>query len=848
MLCEACEKLTIERLYTQALKPVPKDSGWNQAGYLVLHHSYDALEAAGAEGCENCQAFHARFVDVCDDIQALRTKIERLAESQNTTLPIIAFLHTEPDSSGKSRREIHQLYLQVGTGPRKPGIDQLSIAFRICVPREYLRKAHLHEFRFRFVHIHKDLGSDENFGIVRDWIHECCDNHSETCPPIGDNDLPTRLIDVGPADGSEEPRLVQLLKGEKDRYLALSHCWGVSTINERLTTTLATLDLRLDSIPMSAMPANFYDATIITRKLGYRYLWIDSLCIIQDSTDDWEIESQNMGNIYRNASLTIAAAGAKDSDGGMLRNDYRAEDIGAQLGLLEDPSRWFLQDRRVQNLYQFSEAKSKDKNVSDAVDQNEGENPVFCHLKMYGENKSEIVTLEPWFSFSDKEENWYRCTIVGPLGFRGWCLQERVLSHRILYYGVRQIYWQCASSRNAADGETLTTSARTSFRNLGSEATESPDLLRLKRLHARHNTEKSSLSMSRKFETTIYRTWHSIIFAYVNRRLTKQTDKLPALMGMARIIHELTGDIYVAGFWRRNLLVSLIWTHTASSIREYDLQRISASYYMEKPQWEQEKPLLEGPSWSWASADFVDRIDFWADRDEIYAMRVWIEQDAKILDVKTNLVGQSEFGRVKSGRLTIRGFTYPRWDVRTSGWDPMDFFSSWIFGFCPQSPWNRIKHEMSGADLVLWDYWPRQKLSPITRMLHHFGLWLICLFRPLFWQGLHYSGSGPKPEKPACLACMKYLCVHILSIVDRNPSEAVRFKSGNTVYEVTLWSLILEPVSGEETTYRRVGIAGKVVYVSEEEYRQLTDFDRLTSQKEVPTAFSTWKLKTVTII
>jgi hypothetical protein len=78
--------------------------------------------------------------------------------------------------------------------------------------------------------------------------------------------------------------------------------------------------------------AQFYDATVITRKLGYEYLWIDSLCIIQDSADDWEAEGQNMGNIYMNASLTIAAAGAKDSDGGMLRDDYRVEDMGAQLG------------------------------------------------------------------------------------------------------------------------------------------------------------------------------------------------------------------------------------------------------------------------------------------------------------------------------------------------------------------------------------------------------------------------------------------------------------------------------------------------------------------------------------
>jgi hypothetical protein len=268
-----------------------------------------------------------------------------------------------------------------------------------------------------------------------------------------------------------------------------------------------------------------------------------------------------------------------------------------------------------------------------------------------------------------------------------------------------------------ADVEILPISARTSFRSVGSEATESPDLLGLKRLHRPYNLDSSSIETRKKIRTKIYRTWHSIIFAYVNRRLTKQTDKLPALMGMARIIHELTGDTYVAGFWGKNLLVSPIWTHMASSVREYDLQRISEPYYIQRPQWEQEKVRLGGPSWSWASADFVDRIDFWADRDEEYAVRVWTEQDAEILEVVTDCVGLSDFGRVRSGRLTIRGFTYPRWYILTSGWDPMDFLSSWDFGFCPQSPWNRVKDDTSRADLVLWDYWPRQKLSSTSGLL-----------------------------------------------------------------------------------------------------------------------------------
>jgi hypothetical protein len=134
MLCESCSNLTIDRLYSRACEHGPTSSGWNQAGYLILHSSYRSLEIAVTRGCDNCQIFHSRFIIVCGNVQALRTRIERLAESQDASLPIIAFLHTEPDED-KAKRTIHQLYLQVGIEPWKPGVDHLSIAFRICVPR-----------------------------------------------------------------------------------------------------------------------------------------------------------------------------------------------------------------------------------------------------------------------------------------------------------------------------------------------------------------------------------------------------------------------------------------------------------------------------------------------------------------------------------------------------------------------------------------------------------------------------------------------------------------------------------------------------------------------------------------
>ena len=76
----------------------------------------------------------------------------------------------------------------------------------------------------------------------------------------------------------------------------------------------------------------------------------------------------------------------------------------------------------------------------------------------------------------------------------------------------------------------------------------------------------------------------------------------------------------------------------------------------------------------------------------------------------------------------------------------------------------------------------------------------------------------------------------------------MRFKLGKTAYKITLWSLICGQLNGERATYRRVKITQKVVYISEEEHRHLTDCNRLTSERGAPATFPTWKLKTLTNI
>ncbi|KAK1470407.1 heterokaryon incompatibility protein [Colletotrichum tamarilloi] len=96
--------------------------------------------------------------------------------------------------------------------------------------------------------------------------------------------------------------------------MCLSHCWG--KIKIKCKTETDNLKRQLESIPWSLLPPSFQQAVEITRKLGVRYLWIDSLCIIQDDKIDWEKEAAQMVNVYRNSYATIAVSWSHDSEGG----------------------------------------------------------------------------------------------------------------------------------------------------------------------------------------------------------------------------------------------------------------------------------------------------------------------------------------------------------------------------------------------------------------------------------------------------------------------------------------------------------------------------------------------------
>ncbi|EGZ70963.1 hypothetical protein NEUTE2DRAFT_33623, partial [Neurospora tetrasperma FGSC 2509] len=150
--------------------------------------------------------------------------------------------------------------------------------------------------------------------LVRHWLNECLDNHPE-CKGSSSSfqRLPTRLVDVGGLDenGQKKPLRPRIFLPNSTSqtpatipYLTLSHSWALTGLT---TKKIEDWQKSEEGIPTDGLTQTFLDAMQITQQLGYRYIWIDSLCIMQDSPEDWNREAQTMAAVYGNSLLTIFA-------------------------------------------------------------------------------------------------------------------------------------------------------------------------------------------------------------------------------------------------------------------------------------------------------------------------------------------------------------------------------------------------------------------------------------------------------------------------------------------------------------------------------------------------------------
>ena len=241
--------------------------------------------------------------------------------------------------------------------------------------------------------------SSSSFELARGWLEKCKLDH-DLCRHLqtsaSDNEasgersfLPTRLIDVLGA----LPQLVETTEiGRLEQYLALSHCWGGIKI---LRLLQGNFDDMKAGIQVEKLSRTFQDALEITRNLGYRYIWIDSLCIIQDSEEDWRVEAEKMSKVYGFADCTIAAIGENGNAGCFRRRNP----------LLRRPGK--LTESSGTAIYGYGFLKAGEHNLL--------------------EDSPGIPGLSNL-----------------PLLRRAWVVQERLISDRVIYYGYEGLMWECA--------------------------------------------------------------------------------------------------------------------------------------------------------------------------------------------------------------------------------------------------------------------------------------------------------------------------------------------------------------------------------------------------------------------
>jgi hypothetical protein len=241
-----------------------------------------------------------------------------------------------------------------------------------------------------------NTGDGEALKLATWWFKRCLGEH-KSCASISNRtgdiaQYPSRLLYVGTGDEPLEARLV--ISDEdlpnKPEFVALSYCWGKKPFM-RLTNHV--LEQFRSFIYFGDLPKTFRDAILVTRHLGHSYIWIDALCIVQDSKEDWRNESAKMGSIYRHSVLTIAALGALDSSQGCFtaRHPSVYGDIPLSNGSITLTSR---------------------------TPPHSGQPPFRREFEVAG-------------------------SAASPLKTRAWCVQEELLPPRTLYYGSSGIFWQC---------------------------------------------------------------------------------------------------------------------------------------------------------------------------------------------------------------------------------------------------------------------------------------------------------------------------------------------------------------------------------------------------------------------
>ncbi|KAH6688442.1 heterokaryon incompatibility protein-domain-containing protein [Plectosphaerella plurivora] len=461
-------------------------------------------------------------------------------------------------------------------------------------------------------------GSDAALRLAAQWVDKCRQNHA-SCRrgAVQQVKVPTRLVKVTDA-GSFAGKVVIISTGKEglgitpsidSRYATLSHRW---TPNNPHTLTTKNLDeLTTKGLRVSDLSKTFAEACITTHKMGLKYIWIDSLCILQDSGADKAVEIPLMGDYYENAELNIAAA--TEAIGGLWRE---------REGLATEPMRL----------------------------------PIAIVLPDDRGTRRYMLDIAPALQYE-----WSH------LDSRGWILQERLFPLRTLFFDPYWISFDCAemvASENcpggilkralsADDTRRLATAFGSSKRDYSLSTTGGA----IRRIgHTPVTQQKAQLGKTVSITPTdrqqLYRLWFRVVSDFTRRSLTFESDRLPAISALAERLSAITkDDTYIAGIWKNELLRGLEWQIYGGGPMRKGITRALPSE-------------ARAPSWSWASLEVAPHADDPKDSSgepiplegvTFSEYEREVESLISILDLSWKAVEASVYGAVKDATITLRG-------------------------------------------------------------------------------------------------------------------------------------------------------------------------------------------------
>ncbi|KAG8165476.1 hypothetical protein KVR01_004028 [Diaporthe batatas] len=333
--------------------------------------------------------------------------------------------------------------------------------------------------------------------LIKQWLKKCEVEHG--CGiGLRPSQMPSMVLDVSDQD---KIKLVKVHEDLRERYISLSYCWGKRS--QRIMLSRSNRTVLASGVSVQQLDPTIRDSVIVTRQLGFKYLWVDALCVFQDDEALKARELGRMGEIYRNATLTIVASAAKDVQKGFLsKRKSTLKRTSFEFG-------------RPGLVFEVQLEGDKEQSVQAL--------PVILR-------PNELDTVEPWYE-------------------RAWTLQEMLFSGRRLQYRANQTTWSCHCSETVAQQSDGWVGGRVSSYTNYSDASK---------------IVGNTMAILRKGDiifpsATVLATWYGLVEVYTKRKLTYPTDRLPAISGIAKHFESVLGDQYICGLWESDLPSGLVW-------------------------------------------------------------------------------------------------------------------------------------------------------------------------------------------------------------------------------------------------------------------------------------------------